>query len=187
MKPRAPDRGMSSREFRRIQRPCAGGRAKSRIKHQATWPTRVWHLVGYDVGYDHKHVWLGWLAPLVMLLAAFPSVDASKAKALELLANGLTPDEYPRALELSLRLQAGLTEKVPGSPRAGWLFALASTLILFTILSFCPKSVLGLGALAKRRLELERQKARIGTASMPGFIAASILGPYIWEALRAFF
>ncbi len=32
MKPRAPDRGMNSREFRRIQRPCAGGHAKSRMK-----------------------------------------------------------------------------------------------------------------------------------------------------------
>ena len=39
MKRRAPDRGMNSREFRRIQRPCAGGRAKSRMK--GCWQSAV--------------------------------------------------------------------------------------------------------------------------------------------------
>ncbi len=41
LKPRAPDRGMNSREFRRIQRPCAGGCAKSRFNTRGPVTSRA--------------------------------------------------------------------------------------------------------------------------------------------------
>jgi hypothetical protein len=127
---------------------------------------------------------------LSFMLAGVVMVDSPrtdlKSEARQLIAQGITPANSARAIELMLALESDYAppNHAPNyklSPRFWGVFLLG--LIVLVCLRICPKMEIGLWA-GRRPLERWRLWMRIVSATIPATIFLYVLLPWILRALK---
>jgi hypothetical protein len=153
------------------------------IRHQASQPARMWH----EIGRHSVHWILGGIVLVILISSTFPMIEVDKARAKDLLVNGITQEEVPEVLELVLRLQAGLGQKVRDAPNYSFLVAAGLVLLLLLTLSRYPTTIIGIGGLGVKALDREKAKVKAGTVTIPVFVLGTVLWPLLWDKVQLLF
>ena len=133
-------------------------------------------------------VWLWVCALFVIASLIIPSNTDYLEKELrpdviQILKNGISNDEMPNAIELLLRNEFKVPKTEVQHPLPSWFKiyffgGLAACLVLY----FRPSLVIGVGR-NEQRIKRWRWWAKFVGITLPGFIFASLISPYILELL----
>jgi hypothetical protein len=156
-------------------------------EHKPDWLRRI-------RGVDPIFIWiLGALAfglfLMIGLITGIVSATDSVGKAVrDLVAKGVKPEDYGRALELLLRLSPAYPKQSAAIIVPAWFVCLAITMAMIaTLLSFQARTAFEIGKGAESVLR-QRRYERFLRNAIPAFfifgVLASAVGSFVFEALR---